>query len=85
VPLDKEASLMSMMLGSTVFIVVSALVVVGIVVALIVRVGRGKTDWAGEPRPPQPQPQPQPQPPRSIDDSQRFREQNRPTDPPASA
>lgn len=72
---------MSMMLGSTVFIVVSALVVVGIVVALIVRVGRGKTDWAGEPRPPQPQPQP----PRSIDDSQRFREQNRPTDPPASA
>lgn len=72
---------MSMMFGSAVTIIVAAVVILGIVVALLVAFGRKKTDWAGDPRPPQPQ-QP-PEPPRSIDDSQRFREQNRPTDPPA--
>jgi hypothetical protein len=77
---------MSLVFGSTAFIVIAAIVVIGIVIALIVRVGRrDQTDWAGDPRPPQPQPRPQQEPPRSIDDSQQFREQNRPTDPPAPA
>lgn len=83
------------MAGTLAYIVIGAVVVVGIVVALVVMLGRRSNDWAGDPRPPQqpypsqqqqPQPPQQPtQPPRSIDDSQRFREQNRPTDPPPPA
>lgn len=65
---------MSLMFGSAGF-VIAGVVVLAIVVALVVGLRRKGTDWAGDPRPPQ-------QPPRSIDDTQRFREQNRPTDPP---
>ena len=99
---------MSTMFGSIAFVIIAAVVIVGIVIALLVGFGRKKTDWAGDPRPPQQQAPQQPgdpqrspyeqqqppqqpgdprqqQPPRSIDDSQQFREQNRQTDPPAPA
>jgi hypothetical protein len=54
-----------------------------VVLVLVLVLGRRKHDWAGEPTSQQPQ-EPR-QPPRSIDDSQRFRQQNRPTDPPPPA
>lgn len=81
---------MSLFSGAAALAVIGALVVIGIVVALVLVFGRKKHDWAGDPRPPQQpyppqQPAQPPQPPRSIDDSQQFREQNRPTDPPPPA
>ena len=78
---------MSGMLSVAAIAVVGALVIAGIVVALAVLYGRRKNDWAGDPLPPQPpSAQPPPvDPPRRIDDTERFREQNRPTDPPPPA
>ncbi|WP_420113542.1 hypothetical protein [Pseudactinotalea sp.] len=86
---------MSMFSGGIALVAVAALVALAILVTVLLVVGRRKHDWAGDRVPPPqqvpPQPgQPQqpgqpPTPPRSIDDSERFREQNRPTDPPAPA
>ena len=69
--------------GSVALSVIAAAAVIAVLIVLLLLVRR-KNDWAGDPKQPQ-QPDAPQQPPRSIDDSQRFREQNRPTDPPPPA